>query len=184
MISCGCCLGYKHSTKIISTALVVRRALALRSRSAGVSVQMERSLSSGPDRFLKLRAPRPMCWSSGGSSVIQASRESSLGLLYRWEWAHYLLPPELQCSCSSTSRAWCQRSKSQGYNSKGTHINNAYLCCELLLRKQSANELNTSLLFPCYFRKQKQTGIFWLSIFNQVTCCFTQNIWIFEILKT
>lgn len=53
--------------------------LDLRSLSAGVSVQMERSLFSGPDFFLKVRAPKPMCCSSGGSSVIQDSRTGTSG---------------------------------------------------------------------------------------------------------
>lgn len=53
--------------------------LALRSLSAGVSVQMERSLFSGPDLFLNVRAPKPMCCSSGGSSVIHVSLVSTSG---------------------------------------------------------------------------------------------------------
>lgn len=54
--------------------------LALRSLSAGVSVQMERSFFSGPDLFLKVRAPKPMCCSSGGSSVIHVSLVSTSGV--------------------------------------------------------------------------------------------------------
>ena len=54
---------------------------SLRSRSAGVSVHMERSLFSGPAFFLKVLAarPRPMCCNSGGSSVIHVSLATTSG---------------------------------------------------------------------------------------------------------
>lgn len=68
---------YKNQYKDTNFLLIT---LALRSLSAGVSVQMERSLFSGPDFFLKVRAPKPMCCSSGGSSVIHVSLVTTSGV--------------------------------------------------------------------------------------------------------
>lgn len=73
--------GGRNATKNKVVVFLIN-TLALRSLSDGVSVQMERSLFSGPDLFLNVRAPRPMCCNSGGSSVIHVSLVCTAGASY------------------------------------------------------------------------------------------------------
>lgn len=95
--------------------------LAFRSLSAGVSVQIERSLFSGPDLFLKVRAPKPMCCSSGGSSVIHVSLVSTSGV---------------SCSCKNTHRNKFRQQREKafiGIKKRTLHPSMWYLFLILLL---------------------------------------------------